>query len=91
MKERYELRGHGKDAYMARFTKNHWWNRWEAETNSDGSVKKYPVDQENCYHRLRYAYQGMTLRGIPFPIYRCEKCGYEQVGTTHLEGNKYED
>lgn len=91
MKEKFELIGTGNSAHLIRKFKRHWWSKWEIEM--DGTTPKiYLVDQDNCEHRLKYAYTGRALPNyMPVPIYRCEKCGYEQVGTTHLQGNKYED
>lgn len=58
---------------------------------STNTPKIYPVDQVNCVHKLEYAYTAeYYYRPISIPIYRCIKCGYEQVGNDHIEGNKYE-
>ena len=44
-----------------------------------------------CKHRLVFSCNCQDNRGNVFPIYKCEKCGYEQIGKEHLRLEEYEN
>lgn len=44
-----------------------------------------------CKHRLVFSRNCQDNRGNVFPIYKCEKCGYEQIGKEHLRLEEYEN
>ena len=90
MKEKFELVPMGDASHLIRKIKKHWWGKWEIEM--DGTTPKiYPVDQENCKHRLEFVTMVKSLPNfVSFPLYRCQKCGFEQIGSEHLNGHNYE-
>jgi len=90
MKEKFELIPMGEASYRIRRYKKHWWSRWKIEM--DGMTPKiYPVDQKNCNHRIEFVSMVTALPNrIQLPLYRCIKCGYEQIGKQHLCGQNYE-
>lgn len=90
MKERFELIPKGDDSYLVRYVKEHWWSNWKKEMDGD-KVKKYPVDQRNCVHRMKRKCVAQTVYGSMVTIYYCEKCGKEQAGRDHIQGWKYEE
>ena len=90
MQEKFELIQNGKESYLIRRYKKHWWSRWKTEMYGD-KPKRYPVNQDDCAHRLVFVRMVTSLpMYVSLPLYRCQKCGYEQISNEHLEGNKYE-
>ena len=90
MKEKFELVYKDKESYKKRYIKKHWWSSWKLEREGD-KPKKYPVDQKNCVHRMKYYCHAQTVYGSTIALYRCEKCGKEQAGNSHIPGWKYEE
>lgn len=80
MKKRFEYipLNNGASHYICK-TKKHWWSKWKIEMD-DNTPKIYMPDEVHCEHEWEFKkYVRYYYTGVPFPLYRCKKCGFEMI------------